>query len=141
MSERNYYYWYKNIRYRPEDRYPPLDAMQFGLPMPGAVFCFFTSEEYAQRWLEQQMARVESALPGGEPADWILDGTGDVNRLLAVCDEAAGLAGRAHKEGFFTPTPFQGFLINPPLNLMEAPVPMDVEQVKDALQRQQASDG
>ena len=139
MTERSYY-WYKNIRYRPEDRYLPLDVGQFGVPMPVAVFCFFTTEEYAQRWLEQQMARVESALPGGEPADWMLDGTGDVNRLLAVCDEAAGLAGRAHEEGFFTPTPFQGFLINPPLNLMEAPEPMDVEQVKDELQRQQGSD-
>ena len=104
------------------------------------MFCFFSFVEYAQKWLEHQMARVEAALPGGEPADWILDGTGDVNRLLGVCDEAAELAGRPHEEGFFSPTPFQGLLINPPLNLMEAPLPMDVEQVKDALQRQQASD-
>ena len=131
------YYWFKDMR--PVDgQYRPLDATQYGLPGTVPVFCFFSSEDYAGEWLNSQESRAHSVLLRVEenppaPAEWQLDRTDDVARLLAVCDEAAGVSS-SPREAFFIAPPFDGFLVDPPMELSQAPLPMTLEQAKQELQ-------
>jgi hypothetical protein len=129
------YYWFEDRRIplrevqpgevRPSP-YPALDATQFMQGIPpvlgtAPVFCFFSSADGAWEWLEYQLRHtlaLRSVL--------VLQGTGDTDYLLEVCDEAINSQAIS----------FDGFLINPPANLGAAPLRRSREQVKAALRSQ-----
>ncbi len=153
MSERSYrrvppLYWLVEDE-RPLDK--PLDARRFGLSTNySQVFCFFSSEDYAWRWLKRRLEDARAILPGGattltgEPVsldDWAMRSTDDADRLLAVCDEAALVRGGPRDEGFSASIPYDGFLIDPPLWLSrENPLPLSLEDMKAKI-RQKAKEG
>ena len=130
------HYWFKDMRARAgrhrEGLYPPLDATIFGMPGAAPVFCFFSSEDYAREWLAHQLSHTLTP-----NSVWVLHETSEIDYVLAVCDEAADVPGSPREEAFFVPTPFRDFLIDPPLELRQAPLPMNLEQVKEALQSPQ----
>ncbi len=81
-------------------------------PLSGArPFCFFRSREYAREFLYHWVPAKGIEKPwtsegGISRNDWSVDGDDNVERLLAVCDEAA-------QEGY------ERFLIDPPLTSLQ----------------------
>ncbi len=140
MTERSYrrippLYWLIEDE-RPDDK--PLDARRFGLSTNySQVFCFFSSKDYAWRWLERHLEGAS----GISLNDWTICSTDDVDRLLAVCDEAGLVPGHPHNEGFSALIGYDGFLVDPPLWLSrENPLPLTLEAMKAKI-RQKAEEG
>ena len=92
-------YWFQHKR----GEYTPLP---FPPPSGAHPFYFFRTREYAREFLHHWVPEKGIEKPwtsrGMSRNDWIIDGDDDVDRLLAVCDEAA-------REGY------ESFLIDPPL--------------------------
>ncbi len=97
-------YWlkHKRVEYMPLP-FPPLSGAR--------PFCFFRSREYAREFLYHWVPAKGIEKPwtsegGISRNDWSIDGDDNVERLLAVCDEAA-------QEGY------ERFLIDPPLTSLQ----------------------
>lgn len=73
-------------------------------------FCFFRSTEYAREflyhWVPAEGLEKPWTSQGISRNDWSIDGDDNVERLLAVCDEAA-------QEGY------ERFLVDPPLTALQ----------------------
>ena len=97
-------YWFQHER----GEYTPLPFT----PLSGAhPFCFFRSREYAKEFLYHWVPAKGIEKPwtsegGISRNDWSIDGDDNVERVLAVCDEAA-------QEGY------EKFLIDPPLTSLQ----------------------
>ena len=101
-------------------RRPPLYWLQHErlgyvpVPFPPVAgvhpFCFFRSREYAREflchWVPVEGIEKPWTSQGVSRNDWSIDGDDNVDRLLAVCDEAA-------QEGY------ESFLIDPPLTTLQ----------------------
>ena len=78
-------YWFKHKRVE----YTPLP-----IPLVSGVhpFCFFRSREYAggflYHWVPAKGLEKPWTSQGMSRDDWSIDGDDNVERLLAVCDEA-----------------------------------------------------
>ena len=148
MNEKDYgrvapLYWFK-------DRFGnPLDSDLLMLPGPNAFF-FFTSSEYAERFLEHWLDVARSALPGAtnpgmadelrSSKSWGMYSSDDTERLLAVCDELARIPGSPSLEGFLIGVPYDAFVVDPPLSPYSADRPIDLDAMKDRI-RQKAEQG
>ena len=101
-------------------RRPPLYWLQHErlgyvpVPFPPVAgvhpFCFFRSREYAREflyhWVPVEGIEKPWTSQGVSRNDWSIDGDDNVDRLLAVCDEAA-------QEGY------ESFLVDPPLTTLQ----------------------
>ncbi len=96
-------YWLQHERlgYVPVP-FPPLAGVH--------PFCFFRSREYAREflyhWVPVEGIEKPWTSQGVSRNDWSIDGDDNVDRLLAVCDEAA-------QEGY------ESFLVDPPLTTLQ----------------------
>ena len=101
-------------------RRPPLYWLQHErlgyvpVPFPPVAgvhpFCFFRSRENAREflchWVPVEGIEKPWTSQGVSRNDWSIDGDDNVDRLLAVCDEAA-------QEGY------ESFLVDPPLSTLQ----------------------
>lgn len=101
-------------------RRPPLYWLQHErlgyvpVPFPPVAgehpFCFFRSREYAREflyyWVPVEGIEKPWTGQGVSRNDWSIDGDDNVDRLLAVCDEAV-------QEGY------ESFLVDPPLTTLQ----------------------
>lgn len=101
-------------------RRPPLYWLQHErlgyvpVPFPPVAgvhpFCFFRSREYAREflyyWVPVEGIEKPWTSQGVSRNDWSIDGDDNVDRLLAVCDEAV-------QEGY------ESFLVDPPLTTLQ----------------------
>ena len=96
-------YWlkHKRVEYMPLP-FPPLAGVH--------PFCFFRSREYAREflyyWVPAKGLEKPWTSQGISREDWSIDGDDNVDRLLAVCDEAAQAG-------------YERFLIDPPLTTLQ----------------------
>ena len=114
-------YWFKHNHV--EDMPLPFPPVSGRRP-----FCFFRSSEYAREFLHQWVPQHGIMDPWtGErvPRElWSIDGDDNVDRLLAKCEEAA-------HEGY------EGFLIDPPLTLLEglgSVLPLSLSDIKSEIE-------
>ena len=96
-------YWFQHERlgYVPVP-FPPLAGIH--------PFCFFRSREYAREflyyWVPAKGLEKPWTSQGISREDWSIDGDDNVDRLLAVCDEAAQAG-------------YESFLVDPPLTTLQ----------------------
>lgn len=96
-------YWFQHNR----AEYMPLPCPRLSGVHP---FCFFRSREYAREflchWVPVEGLEKPWTSQGTSRNDWSMDGDDNVDRLLAVCNEAA-------QEGY------ESFLVDPPLTTLQ----------------------